>query len=74
MQIGKVVTSDSPFGASTSENLTRAERKRTLVDDLVDDAEARRYAKKKFNDLQGGREAKGRNTLRNKQAKRLPKW
>ncbi|KAH6911361.1 Fcf2 pre-rRNA processing-domain-containing protein [Coprinopsis sp. MPI-PUGE-AT-0042] len=72
--IGKVVTSDSPFSASTSENLTRAERKRTLVDELVDDAEAKRYAKKKFNDFQGGREAKGRNTLRTRQAKRLPKW
>ncbi|EAU86260.1 hypothetical protein CC1G_03471 [Coprinopsis cinerea okayama7 len=72
--MGKVITSDSPFGATTSENLTRADRKRTLVDELVDDAEARRYAKKKFNDLQGVREAKGRNTLRTRQNARRPKW
>lgn len=43
-----------------------------MVDELVDDAEARRYAKKKFDDLQSVRGAAGRNTLRKK--KRQPKW
>jgi len=54
--------------------LTRANRKRTLVDELVDDAEAKRYAKKKFEDLQSVRGAKGKNTLRAKQALRKGKW
>lgn len=44
------------------------------MDELVDDAEAKRYAKKKFNELQADRGAKGRNTLRAKQAMRMPKW
>ena len=39
-------------------NLTRSGLKRTLVDELVDDAEAKRYAKKKFEDLQTVRGAK----------------
>ena len=44
------------------------------VDELVDDAEARRYAKKKFNELQTSREAKGKATLYKKRALRKPKW
>ncbi|KAK0464662.1 uncharacterized protein EV420DRAFT_1476073 [Desarmillaria tabescens] len=50
----------------------RANRKRTLVDELVDDAEAKRYAKKKFEDLQSVRGARGKNTLQAK--KRRQKW
>lgn len=65
---------DTPFGAPTSDNLTRANRKRTLVDELVDDAEAKRYAKKKFGELQKVRGARGKNTLKAKQALRKPKW
>ncbi|TFK28028.1 Fcf2-domain-containing protein [Coprinopsis marcescibilis] len=72
--IGKIVTTDTPFGGPTSENLTRGERKRTLVDELVDDAEAKRYAKRKFEDLQSVRGARGRDTLRAKQALRRGKW
>lgn len=72
--IGTIVTSTTPFGTASSDNLPRAERKRTLVDELVDDAEARRYAKKKFQDLQAVREAAGRKTLRNKRALRQRKW
>jgi hypothetical protein len=64
--------SSTPFGTASADNLTRANRKRTLVDELVDDAEARRYAKKKFDDLQSVRGAKGKNTLRAKGRK--PKW
>jgi len=63
-----------PFGTASADNLTRANRKRTLVDELVDDAEAKRYAKKKFEDLQSVRGAKGKNTLRAKQALRKGKW
>ncbi|KAK7469115.1 dTDP-fucopyranose mutase [Stygiomarasmius scandens] len=72
--IGTIVATNTPFGGASSENLTRAERKRTLVDELVDDAEAKRYAKKKFDDLQSVRGAKGRNTLQVKKATRKPKW
>lgn len=70
--IGTIVASDKPFGGSSSENLTRSERKRSLVDELVDDAEASRYAKRKFKDLQGVRGAAGKNTRFAKQ--RRPKW
>ncbi|TFY68809.1 hypothetical protein EVG20_g3403 [Dentipellis fragilis] len=74
MQIGTIIPTSTPFGTASGDNLTRAERKRTLVDELVDDAEARRYAKKKFTDLQGVRAKKGRNTLHAKNAARKPKW
>uniref|UniRef100_D8Q447 Fcf2 pre-rRNA processing C-terminal domain-containing protein n=1 Tax=Schizophyllum commune (strain H4-8 / FGSC 9210) TaxID=578458 RepID=D8Q447_SCHCM len=70
--IGTIVPSPLPFGGASSENLTRAERKRSLVDELVDDAEATRYAKRKFGDLQGKRGAAGRNTRFGKQ--RRTKW
>ena len=73
-QIGKIATTGSPFGNSSGDNLPRSQRKRTLVDELVDDAEAKRYAKKKFNELQAVRGARGKNTLRVKQALRKPKW
>ncbi|KAI0036498.1 Fcf2 pre-rRNA processing-domain-containing protein [Vararia minispora EC-137] len=72
--IGTILPTDKPFGGASSENLPRSERKRTIVDELVDDAEARRYAKRKFLDLQSVRGAKGRGTLKAKQAKRKPKW
>ncbi|KAI0042480.1 Fcf2-domain-containing protein [Auriscalpium vulgare] len=72
--IGKVVTTSTPFGGPSTDNLPRAARKRTLVDELVDDAEARRYAKRKFGDLQGTRAKKGRGTLAAKKAARAPKW
>jgi hypothetical protein len=44
------------------------------VDELVDDAEARRYAKKKFLDIQSTRAAKGRGTLQAMKMRRKPKW
>ncbi|KAG5638261.1 hypothetical protein H0H81_001030 [Sphagnurus paluster] len=72
--IGTILPSTTPFGTASSDNLTRANRKRTLVDELVDDAEAKRYAKKKFEDLQSVRGAKGRNTLQAKKAMRRGKW
>jgi len=72
--IGTIVTESTPFGTASSENLTRAARKRTLVDELVDDAEAKSYAKKKFKELQTLRGAKGRGTLAKKKAMRKPKW
>ncbi|EJD35153.1 hypothetical protein AURDEDRAFT_175787 [Auricularia subglabra TFB-10046 SS5] len=51
-----------------------ARRKRTAVDELVDDAEARRYAKRKFGVFNAGREARGRKMLRDKKAARQGKW
>ncbi|KAG8732493.1 hypothetical protein FRC11_013238 [Ceratobasidium sp. 423] len=73
--IGKVVDAATPFrDADHSQNLTRAERKRTIVEELVEDAEAKRYAKKKFTDLQSVRSERGRGTLARKFAKRKPKW
>ncbi|KNZ80961.1 rRNA-processing protein fcf2 [Termitomyces sp. J132] len=72
--IGTILPSSMPFGTASGENLSRANRKRTLVDELVDDAEAKRYAKKKFEELQSVRGAKGKNTLAAKKAMRRPKW
>jgi hypothetical protein len=74
LQVGQIVATESPFGGSSNDNLPRSQRKRTLVDELIDDAEAKRYAKKKFNELQSVRGTKGKNTLRAKQALRKPKW
>lgn len=72
-QIGTIVPSSTPFGTASADNLTGSHRKRTLVDELVDDAEAKRYAKKKFSELQDVRGAKWRGTLAKKNA-RKPKW
>ncbi|KZP33516.1 Fcf2-domain-containing protein [Athelia psychrophila] len=72
--IGTIVASSTPFGTASSDNLVRAHRKRTLVDELVDDAEAKRYAKKKFTELQGVRGAKGRGTLAARNALKRRKW
>lgn len=73
--IGKIVDAATPFrDADHKQNLTRAERKRTIVEELVEDADARRYAKKKFGDLQTVRSERGRGTLARKFAKRKPKW
>ncbi|KXN88202.1 rRNA-processing protein fcf2, partial [Leucoagaricus sp. SymC.cos] len=72
--VGQIVATESPFGGSSADNLPPSQRKRTLLDELIDDAEAQRYAKKKFNELQSIRGAKGKNTLRAKQALRKPKW
>jgi len=72
--IGTILPSHTPFGTASNDNLTRANRKRTLVDELVDDAEAKRYAKKKFEDLQSIRGARGRNTLHAKRALRQGKF
>ncbi|EKM79406.1 hypothetical protein AGABI1DRAFT_128557 [Agaricus bisporus var. burnettii JB137-S8] len=72
--MGKIIATDSPFNGSSAGSLPKSERKRTLVDELIDDAEAKRYSKKKFKELQSVREAKGRNTLHAKQAARKPKW
>ena len=44
------------------------------MEELVDDAEARSYAKKKFAELQMVRGAKGRKTLAMKQNLRRRKW
>lgn len=75
MQIGTILPTNTPFGGGGSaDNLARSSRKRTLVDELVDDAEARSYAKKKFKELQTVRGARGRGTLAAKKALRKPKW
>lgn len=73
-QIGQILPTSTPFGGASAADLPRAERKRTLVDELVDDAEAARYAKRKFLDLQGQRARNGRGTLHERNKKRKPKW
>ena len=73
-QIGTILPTTTPFGTASTDNLPRAHRKRNLVDELVDDAEARRYAKRKFDELQSVRGARGKKTLHKKNALRKPKW
>jgi len=72
--IGTIIPTSTPFGGQSADNLPRSARKRTLVDELVDDAEARHYTKRKFNELQSARAAKGRGTLAARKAARKPKW
>ncbi|KZS93544.1 Fcf2-domain-containing protein, partial [Sistotremastrum niveocremeum HHB9708] len=72
--IGTILPSPSAFGGPSADNLPRTARKRTIVDELVDDAEARRYAKKKFLELQSVKGSRGRGTLARKLAPRKPKW
>lgn len=74
LKIGTILPSATPFGTPSTDNLPRAHRKRTIVDELVDDAEAKRYAKKKFLDLQGVRGERGRGTYARKKAGRRGKW
>lgn len=68
--IGTIVTSHTPFGGASNDNLPRASRKRTLVEELVEDSEARAYAKRKFEELQQIREAKGGHQQKSKRKKR----
>lgn len=49
-------------------------RKRTMVDELMDDAETKHYAKKKFLELQRVRGANGRKTLAQREMLRKRKW
>ncbi|KZT27418.1 Fcf2-domain-containing protein [Neolentinus lepideus HHB14362 ss-1] len=72
--IGTILPTKTPFGTQSRDNLPKAARKRTIVDELVDDAEAKSYAKKKFRELQTVRGARGRNTLRKKNERRKAKW
>ncbi|THH28809.1 hypothetical protein EUX98_g5377 [Antrodiella citrinella] len=72
--LGTIVAESTPFGTANLDNLTRAARKRTLVDELVDDAESKSYAKKKFKELQQVRGARGKNTMSAKKAARKQKW
>jgi len=55
-----IIPTSTSFGGTSDDNLPRSARKRTLADGQVDDAEARHYAKRKFNELQSSRPAKGR--------------
>ncbi|TFK73582.1 Fcf2-domain-containing protein [Pluteus cervinus] len=72
--VGTILPSSNPFGASTSDTLPKAQRKRTIVEELVDDAEAKRYAKRKFDELQTVRGARGKKTLAARKSLRKPKW
>jgi Fcf2 pre-rRNA processing len=73
-QIGTIIPSTTPFGTASADNLPRVDRKRTLVDELVADAEARHLAKKKFLELQKVRGARGKKTLAQKELQRRRKW
>ncbi|KAF8272166.1 Fcf2 pre-rRNA processing-domain-containing protein [Lactarius quietus] len=67
--IGTIIPTSTPFGGPSVDSLPRSARKRTLVDELVDDAEARHYTKPHVL-----RSAKGRGTLAARYAAPKPKW
>lgn len=72
--IGHIVATPNPFGGPSRDDLPRAARKRTIVDELIDDDEARTYAKRKFTDLQAVRGERGRGTYKRKFASRQKKF
>ena len=72
--MGHIITTHSPFGGPSRDDLPRAARKRTIVDELMDDDEARTYAKRKFNELQSVRGERGRATWKKKRDLRTRKW
>jgi len=72
--IGTVLPTKTPFGEPSSDNLTRAERKRTLVEEFLHDSEAKSHAKKKFKQMQEVRGANGRGQHAKKKADMRPKW
>jgi hypothetical protein len=73
-QIGTIIPSTTPFGTANADNLPRTSRKRTFVEELVDDAETKHLAKKKFLELQKVRGARGKKTLAQKESLRQRKW
>ncbi|KAG9015520.1 hypothetical protein FRB94_000125 [Tulasnella sp. JGI-2019a] len=68
--IGKVVDTPTPFKSHDSRNLTRRERKRTAVEELLADQESRAFTKRKFIELQTKRDKKGPGNA----FKRARKW
>ena len=72
--IGHIMTSSTPFGGLGRDDLPRSARKRTIVDELMADDEARTYAKRKFAELQSVRDERGRGTYRRKFARRQKKF
>lgn len=50
-QLGKVLNTPTPFKSHDSRNLTKKERKRTAVDELLADQQSRAFAKRRFEDL-----------------------
>jgi hypothetical protein len=72
--IGHIMTSSNPFGGLGRDDLPRSARKRTIVDELMADDEARTYAKRKFAELQSVRDERGRGTYRRKFARRQKKF
>ncbi|KAF8322457.1 Fcf2-domain-containing protein [Clavulina sp. PMI_390] len=76
--LGHIVAEGGAFegggGGRGRDDLPRAARKRTIVDELMADDEARTYAKRKFAELQSVRDERGRGTYRRKFAKRQKKF
>ncbi|KDQ62581.1 hypothetical protein JAAARDRAFT_30477 [Jaapia argillacea MUCL 33604] len=74
--IGTIVDTPGPFANNGAERTEGGGggRKRTLVDELVDDAEAKSYAKKKFRELQGVREGRGRGATLARRGRGRGKW
>ncbi|KAG8951740.1 hypothetical protein FRC04_005761 [Tulasnella sp. 424] len=68
--IGKVIDTPTPFKTRSTANLTRKERKDTLVDELVADSNARSFAKRKFSEIAASKRVK----YQEKAFKRSRKW
>ncbi|KAG9019759.1 hypothetical protein FRB90_009629 [Tulasnella sp. 427] len=68
--LGKVIDAPTPFKTRSTANLTRKERKDTLVDELVADSNARSFAKRKFSEITAAKRVK----YQEKAFKRSRKW
>jgi hypothetical protein len=69
-QLGHVIESRHPASTAASAPVAR---KRTFVETLVDDTEARAYATKKFREVQSQKASGGKSYYRAKQAARKAK-
>lgn len=70
-QIGTVIEGPTEFYSS---RLTRKERKKTIIDELMADEEAKKYYKRKFLEIQKTKQSGGKKHYKQLKKKRRPKW
>ncbi|CAG8543208.1 19793_t:CDS:2 [Dentiscutata erythropus] len=70
-QIGTVIEGPTEFYSS---RLSRKERKKTIVDELMADEEAKKYYKRKFLEIQKTKQSGGKKHYKQLRKKRRPRW
>jgi len=71
MKIGTIIEGPTEFYSS---RLTRRERKRTIVEELMADEQARGYYKRKFLEIQESKQSGGKRHYGRLKKKRKPNW